>query len=371
MDYTEEQLSNMINLTEKEIKNLLEIKDDDDRLDAMELLIEEKVEIPEGEEEDLFPELINYIESRLETDDTEDTSELQKLIQVTQMGIVHEGSSVDEQELSTVKLEGDITVRNPNPNLFDGGNLSSELNAETNLGFNLKRIKSIIEVKEDVDVEVGETFNLNVERLIGIMDASKADQRRAIYDYWRKIQQNRFPQFIDSKDALAKTIESSDIPQELKDKFSKIMDDYQASDLNYIAKFPLAKAQVQETQTRFFNIVSTVIYTKRYLQNARGKDIVEGDESEAGDISGQLAQEFLDAIGTRANDIYDRGVGSQDEFLQATSIDPDDTGLDDLEYIDERPPEELIIDPLLAYENTRGEKLIAITREEKQYSKIY
>lgn len=361
----DEQYKPLTQLTEEEKKELSEMEYAD-RLDAIEEMVIDKAKelgIAEGEElDEAFPEIIDAIESQLEGE----TSELQILTQVTEMGITHKGSSVDESELSTVLLDGDIDIRNPNPDLFEGGNLSSELNAQTTLGQNLRRIKEIVEIKEDVDVDVPETFNLNVERFIGIMDSSKSEQRRAIYEYWRKIQQNRFPQFMKSRDVLAKEIASSkDLPEELKEKFAKIMDEYTGSDLNYIAKFPLATSTVKETELRFFNLVSTIIYTRRYLQTGRGKDIADEDESEAGDISSQLAQEFLETIAKpkEDDDVLDRGTGEYNDFLQDSSIDPDETGLDDMEYIAQTEPQDMPIDPLLAFENARGEKLIAITKE--------
>lgn len=366
MTYTDDELDRIISLTGKSkanaIKDIIDREVDRLKAQAQGSPNEEEAreKIPEQRKK-YKTELMSAIKTRKGATG-KGTGQLNVLAKIIDMNIFHNGNLISAATLVENDLTGKLDIRNPNPSIFDGNAFKDELAASGNLGRNLNRIKDILtESKAEVkDVEIKSTFP--VDKFLGSIDASKGTNRKDIYDYWGSIAEI-FPQLKkDAEDLLKAVNADEDMPEDLKEKFERAFDMQDFDRLQYIAKFPLAKGEVLEARHRFFNIVAGLISAEKLFDDktVRGKGF--NDELEAGDISGQLAQEMAqgieDAIDANLN--FGDGDATKTAFEAEIDFDLMDEGV---EWLNDVSLLQAQADPLLMYEHNRGKKLLAMTEE--------
>ncbi len=371
MTYTDDELDRIISLTGKSKANAIRtiLDREVDRL---------KREAQGSADEDAFKDiaekrkkykdkLMESVKARKQATG-KGTGQLNVLSKIIDMNIFHNGNLLSAANLNEMDLTGKIEVRNPKSNIFDNNAFASELAASGNLGRNLQRIKDIItESKAEVkDVEIESNFPF--DKFLGSIDASKGANRKDIYDYWNSIA-NIFPQLKkDAEDLLKAVNADEDLPEDLKEKFERAFDMEDFDRLQYIAKFPLAKGEVLEARHRFFNIVAGLIAAERLFdsQSIKGKGF-EDDNVEAGDISGQLAQEMAQGIENAIDENlgFEEGGLTGNAWADATSIDLDLID-DGVEWLNDVSILQAQADPLLMYEHNRGKKLLSMTDEGEQ-----
>lgn len=366
MTYTDDELDRIISLTGKSkanaIKDIIDREVDRLKREAQGSPNEEEAreKIPEQRKK-YKTELMSAIKTRKGATG-KGTGQLNVLAKIIDMNIFHNGNLISAATLVENDLTGKLDIRNPNPSIFDGNAFKDELAASGNLGRNLNRIKDILtESKAEVkDVEITTTFP--VDKFLGSIDASKGTNRKDIYDYWGSIAEI-FPQLKkDAEDLLKAVNADEDMPEDLKEKFERAFDMQDFDRLQYIAKFPLAKGEVLEARHRFFNIVAGLISAEKLFDDktVRGKGF--NDELEAGDISGQLAQEMAqgieDAIDANLN--FGDGDATKTAFEAEIDFDLMDEGV---EWLNDVSLLQAQADPLLMYEHNRGKKLLAMTEE--------
>lgn len=366
MTYTDDELDRIISLTGKSkanaIKDIIDREVDRLKAQAQGSPNEEEAreKIPEQRKK-YKTELMSAIKTRKGATG-KGTGQLNVLAKIIDMNIFHNGNLISAATLVENDLTGKLDIRNPNPSIFDGNAFKDELAASGNLGRNLNRIKDILtESKAEVkDVEITTTFP--VDKFLGSIDASKGTNRKDIYDYWGSIAEI-FPQLKkDAEDLLKAVNADEDMPEDLKEKFERAFDMQDFDRLQYIAKFPLAKGEVLEARHRFFNIVAGLISAEKLFDDktVRGKGF--NDELEAGDISGQLAQEMAqgieDAIDANLN--FGDGDATKTAFEAEIDFDLMDEGV---EWLNDVSLLQAQADPLLMYEHNRGKKLLAMTEE--------
>ena len=326
MTYTDNELDNIISLTGKAKANALkEILDREvDRLKR-----EAQGSADEGEARNQISskrkaykiKLQDALKTRRQTTG-KSTGQLNILAKIIDMNIFHNGNLISAANLVQNDLTGKLEIRNLKSNIFDGGVFSKELGASGNLGRNLNRIKDIIDEdrKEVKEVEIKSNFPF--DKFLGSIDASKGENRKDIYDYWESI-----------------------------------------------AEFPMAKGEVLEARHRFFNIVAGLISAERLFdaQTIRGKGF-EDDTTGAGDITGQLMAEMAQGI----EDAIDQNIGYDSKDPQNNTTpkgwndemdDPRMLQDDGVDWLNDVSILQADADPLLMYENNKGDKLLAITEE--------
>jgi len=373
MTYTDNELDNIISLTGKAKANAMkEILDREvDRLkrEAQGSADESKAREEISDKRKAYKiKLQDALKARRQTTG-KGTGQLNILAKIIDMNIFHNGNLLSAANLVQNDLTGKLEIRNPKSNIFDGGAFSKELGASGNLGRNLNRIKDIIDESQKEVKEVEIKSNFPFDKFLGSIDASKGENRKDIYDYWQSIAEI-FPVLKkDAEDFLAAVQKDEDFPQELKEDFERIFDMDDFNRLQYVANFPLAKGEILEARHRFFNIVAGLISAERLFdaQTIRGKGF-DDDTTGAGDITGQLMEEMAQGI----EDAIDQNIGYDSKDPQnnttpkAWNDEMDDPRMlqdDGVDWLNDVSILQAQADPLLMYENNKGDKLLAITEE--------
>ena len=367
MKYTDNELDRIISLTGKQkglqIKSILDRAIEELKVQAQQAPDQaEALERIPAQRKELRNKLMEAIKTR-STTTGKSTGALKELNKIINMNLFHNGSLVSAVNLTNSELTGKIEIRKPNPSIFDSGDFDAKLRGGTSLSKNLKKIKAILDESKAVveDKALDNRFPLN--KFLGAVDTSKGKYRLNVYSYWEEIA-GLFPQLKTDAEELLDAITSSQLDDETKDKFTKLFDmesEYGLDRLQYIANFPRASGEVLDARHRFFNIVTAMIATEGLLDTSKiqgkGFDDVKEDAVSYGDLSAEAAAEMLQGI-------KDSDLGSSEKpatvFDASLDMNMSDDGVDWLGDVSVLKGE---ADPLLMYEHSKGNKLLAMTEE--------
>jgi hypothetical protein len=197
------------------------------------------------------------------------------------------------------------------------------------------------------------TVRFNVSKYLGATPLSSAAQREDIYEFWEEVAE-KYEAFKEDLDALFIAADKSNNEQ-FKNHFSKLRDKYGDENLEYIARFPQVSLKQLKPVERVVAALENLLVVKGLadkkmsLRNEGAEDDVDSSGADEWEV------EYLEAWnGVEA-------AHRDDGFLEEQLSE------DSMEEIQELTIEEenVVVDPLLAYEVMTGKKLLAFTQEAK------
>tara|TARA_R110002012_G_scaffold302132_2_gene502865 strand:+ start:2768 stop:5242 length:2475 start_codon:yes stop_codon:yes gene_type:complete len=216
------------------------------------------------------------------------------------------------------------------------------------------------------------TIKIDIDKYIGANALSKASIREGIYDHWADVN-SKYPAF---KEALDNLIEASigtvegysplvfETPifeekggSKFIAKMKKIQDEYSDKNLEYVYKFDKISAKAQENPVhRLLDALIRIESAENLNQKVKAKgqnyddDETSGDEGWGANYLGEIEGAMAESGGDIEEEEGDDGDGELDRINQVLS----------------RVEGSVDTDPLLAYEVTKGTKLIALEEKSEQ-----
>jgi len=346
------------------IKELLDAERDRLKIEAQKLSGDENSEafkrIP-SQVKNYRKDLLIAIKDRLDEKGT-DIGELGKLEDVIDMNILHDGSLVSAATLARTNLTGKIDIQNPNEDIVNNKAFKDALNTGGILSENLKKIQDIL-VRSTRKIESSDLKSkIDLPKFLGAVDTSKAETREEVYDYWKTIAE-KFTEVNATASKFIEAIKSSDLEEDLKNKFVDLFDMRNFGRLQYIVDFPSVEDNLLKPRHRFFNLISAMIATERLLENKSLSPYEqESEESSYGDVNAKLMEDMLQGIqgsdmGATTVNQWTGTAEINDPKIESSIIN------DGPQWVDSVDSLMSAADPLLMYEVKINDKLVAVTKE--------
>ncbi len=355
-----------------------------------------------------------YISQYLTREGTSEPAQLEnKLKRVLDMRITYGGTRVDAQYLNKQNFSdaSQLKIGNPdesvlelnNAQFIDSLNLSER--GESNIRAIMSKLKNIF-----TETEV---FQLNVDArlkmFLGALDTSKKENRESVYEYFEKLNESALDKFIEDgekffeviktmpnpfpKDMLQDTLEDDrteitegevdNSPKQDKSQAKKIMEEgnkkhkefledmetlsqlLDNSKLNYIAEFKTVEQNVIPPNLRWYTQIAKLASLKR-LVDLRPPE-------EGGSTLDNPPEEYSEGMDEdenwKENAVVDaiessRSIDSQWEASSTLELREEDSSQRELDAVISQAEEDLQnLDPLLALEYSRNDRLLAITED--------
>jgi len=224
------------------------------------------------------------------------------------------------------------------------------------LQYNIERIQTVLKrkISQSQSKAKMKTVRFNVSKYLGATPLSSATQREDIYEFWEEVA-DKYETFKEDLDAVFDAADNSK-NEEFKNHFSKIRDKYGDENLEYIARFPHVALKQLKPVERVVAALENLLMVKGLadkkmsLRNEGAEDDVDSSGAD------EWETEYLEAWnGVEA-------AHRDDGFLE------EELAVDSMEDIQELTIDEenVIVDPLLAYEVMTGKKLLAFTQDAKR-----
>ena len=223
---------------------------------------------------------------------------------------------------------------------------------------------------------------LDFNFIYGAVDASKGAYRKIVYEHWSETAK-KYNVFKEKFDAFAQELvkKENKVPKELVFDFEKFFKRYRNKNLEYIGKFEPYNSRHDDPIERFVNLIDAWMATNNIMekekenQEERGlgerdtdmsaEELRQVQEQERDEVSGsEVGEQQIMAGSKRAlNSLTQSEKGELVESIVGDSLDADE------EKIGERLTESL--DPLLAWELKRNNKLVALTTRQHNILRDY
>jgi len=305
---------------------------------------------------------------------------------IFRMNIYYKGSLIDATMLDRVPFnnpENNLEIKNPNEDALKILTNEAVLNSMfPGIGETGKRnLAAIRDVLQDY-VSPARTIELDkgiqIDTFLGAVYVPGKQEREEIYDYFRMIREEKFPQFIDDAIDFFDSISELPEPEEEEQKrehqkllksFKDLQDKYGLTAgkknsylqdrLQYIGVYGKVELEVVPEELRFISYLGQIIASKGYFDLVASENNAQEDapeeERDNDESSENWEAEALTAALEGAENI-------QSSWDRSTSVDLDvRSDQEDIESDLEGYLEEL--DPLLAFEYKKNERLLAITEE--------
>tara|TARA_R100001163_G_scaffold64403_2_gene58538 strand:- start:1508 stop:3985 length:2478 start_codon:yes stop_codon:yes gene_type:complete len=328
----------------------------------------------------MLKEIRQYISQYLNREGTSEPAQLEnKLKRVLDMRITYGGTRVDAQYLNKQNFSdsSQLKIGNPdesvlelnNAQFIDSLNLSER--GESNIRAIMSKLKNIF-----TETEV---FQLNVDArlkmFLGALDISKKENRESVYEYFEKLNESALDKFIEDGKKFFEAVKSMPNPfeeegsekkhQELLEDFETLSELLNKTQLDYIAEFKTIEQNVIPPNLRWYTQIAKLASLKR-LVDLRPPE-------EGGSTLDDPPEEYSEGMDEdenwKENAIVDaiessRSIDSQWEASSTLELREEDSSQRELDAVISQAEEDLQnLDPLLALEYSRNDRLLAITED--------
>lgn len=271
------------------------------------------------------------------------------LNEIISMNIYSNNALINEQALNDTSLKN-IEIRNPKREVLSllesGAFESTSGKLKDNLDLIYESLKDSFMQTEFKDLS--NKFPIN--EYLGALNASKADVRKKIYEYWGNIGK-LFEQFVLDTNDFFNEVEKSNLSDEVKDKFSKLRDESDIRSLEYIINFPPVIEDFLTPQQRYFNLIMNIEVAEKLIQTISSGDLDEEELSEAENAMEEWMQRL---------EVESKTVG--EDWEQQMSVHQDIIDLIPEEWpIDFAETTKAEADPLFVYKFRQGDNLLSVT----------
>ena len=354
------------------------------------------------------------IEEKLRTRGISEPAKLEnKLKRVLDMRITYGGTRVDAQYLNKQNFSdlSQLKIGNPDESVLELNNaqfidsLNLTERGESNIRAIMSNLKTIFTETEVFQLDV----DARLKMFLGALDISKKDNRESVYEYFEKLNQSALDKFIEDgkkffeaiktmpnpfpKDMLQDALEDDRTeitesegdksPRQDKSQAKKIMEEgnkkhkefledmeslsklLDNSKLDYIAVFKPVEQDVIPPNLRWYTQIAKLASLKRLVdlrppeEGGRTLDDPPEEYSEGMDEDENWKENaIVDAIESS------RAIDSKWEESSTLDLSAEDIGQKELDAVISQAEEDLQnLDPLLALEYSRNDRLLAITEE--------
>jgi len=354
------------------------------------------------------------IEEKLRTRGTTEPAKLEnKLKRVLDMRITYGGTRVDAQYLNKQNFSdsSQLKIGNPDESVLELNNaqfidsLNLTERGESNIRAIMSKLRTIFAETEVFQLDVSSRLKM----YLGALDISKKENRESVYEYFEKLNESALDKFIEDGKKFFEVVktmpnpfptdmlqdileddrteitegEADKSPRQDKSQAKKIMEEgnkkhkefledmetlselLDNSKLDYIAVFKPVEQGVIPPNLRWYTQIAKLSSLKRLVdlrppeEGGRTLDDPPEEYSEGMDEDENWKENaIVDAIESS------RAIDSNWERSSTLDLRAEDVGQKELDAVISQAEEDLEnLDPLLALEYSRNDRLLAITEE--------
>ena len=320
------------------------------------------------------------IEEKLRTRGTSEPAKLEnKLKRVLDMRITYGGTRVDAQYLNKQNFSdsSQLKIGNPDESVLELNNaqfidsLNLTERGESNIRAVMSKLRTIFAETEVFQLDVSSRLKM----YLGALDISKKENRESVYEYFENLNESALDKFIKDGQKFFEAVKSMPNPfdeegsekkhQELLEDFETLSELLNKTQLDYIAEFKTVEQGVIPPNLRWYTQIAKLSSLKRLVdlrppeEGGRTLDDPPEEYSEGMDEDENWKENaIVDAIESS------RAIDSNWERSSTLDLSAEDVGQKELDAVISQAEEDLEnLDPLLALEYSRNDRLLAITEE--------
>tara|TARA_R100000734_G_scaffold18628_2_gene15966 strand:+ start:2013 stop:4490 length:2478 start_codon:yes stop_codon:yes gene_type:complete len=328
----------------------------------------------------MLKEIRQYITEYLNREGTSEPAQLEnKLKRVLDMRITYGGTRVDAQYLNKQNFSdsSQLKIGNPDESVLELNNaqfidsLNLTERGESNIRAIMSKLRTIFAKTEVFQLDVSSRLKM----YLGALDISKKENRESVYKYFEKLNESALDKFIEDGQKFFEAVKSMPNPfdeegsekkhQELLEDFETLSELLNKTQLDYIAEFKTVEQGVIPPNLRWYTQIAKLSSLKRLVdlrppeEGGRTLDDPPEEYSEGMDEDENWKENaIVDAIESS------RAIDSNWERSSTLDLRAEDSGQKELDAVISQAEEDLEnLDPLLALEYSRNDRLLAITEE--------
>tara|TARA_R100000353_G_scaffold38118_1_gene30165 strand:- start:2071 stop:4548 length:2478 start_codon:yes stop_codon:yes gene_type:complete len=328
----------------------------------------------------MLKEIRQYITEYLNREGTSEPAKLEnKLKRVLDMRITYGGTRVDAQYLNKQNFSdlSQLKIGNPDESVLELNNaqfidsLNLTERGESNVRAVMTKLRTIFAETEVFQLDVGSRLKM----YLGALDISKKENRESVYEYFENLNESALDKFIEDGQKFFEAVKSMPNPfdeEGSEEKHKELLEDFETlsellnkTQLDYIAEFKTVEQNVIPPNLRWYTQIAKLASLKRLVdlrppeEGGRTLDDPPEEYSEGMDEDENWKENaIVDAIESS------RAIDSQWESSSTLDLRAEDSAQKELDAVISQAEEDLQnLDPLLALEYSRNDRLLAITEE--------